>query len=181
MPVTPEYALSLELHYLRETVVASEMWRAVVAQPLADWTTVKALADAATSSEANARAQVIRERTNEADAAQDPPRCIVRHLNDSDIEKLGSGSSWATDGMLSLLFELPVPTAYQGESAIDDAVVAFENVIGRIISEMQTVAGTAGYLNILRFVRLDFGQYDTRDTNGDLIRAANYVVHFNGE
>jgi hypothetical protein len=158
MAVTPEHDISLELLHLENTLAASEMWRAIVASPLADWPTVKALADAATSSEANARARIIWDDFDDS-VDDEPPQALIRQLPDTALDRVGL-NSWDVLGNLLLLIELPIPTDYR--DVAKDSMTHFGNVVGRIIREMKdAVAATpAGLLSIERIQRGGIDRYD---------------------
>lgn len=158
MAVTPAYDISLELLHLENTLAASEMWRAIVASPLADWPTVSQLADAATSPAADARERIIWDEFD--DSVDDvPPQALIRQLPDTAIDRVGT-NAWDVMGNLLLLIELPIPTAYR--AAAKDSCIHFGNVLGRIIREMKAAAAAtpAGLLNIERIQRGGIDRYD---------------------
>lgn len=158
MAVTPAYDVSLELLHLENTLAASEMFRAVVAQPDADWDTVEALADAATSSEDDARARILWEEIDSS-VTDDPPQAIIRQLPDTLILWDAWNSANVT-GSLLLLLEFPVPSEYRGIAK--DAATDFANKVGRIIREMKAaaIATPAGLLNIVQIERGAIDRYD---------------------
>lgn len=178
MAVTSEYDWSLELDHLAATINAAEVWRAVCAQPDADWATVKALADAATADDADSLARIHYDYF-EPDTIEDRPFSLIRHLTEGDIEKAGT-TGWDTTGQLMWFLELPVPEAYKAD--LRDAGQYIRNVIGRLIYEMQIAVQTvpAGKLCIQRFSRGPFGQIDPDQIDGALVWSADFVVHHLG-
>lgn len=175
--VTPEEWLALELHHLRELVVASECWRACVALPNDTWANVKALADAQSASASDARAKVIIERTDEDDEDHDYPRAVVRHMTGEDAERIGAGA-FEISGKLILLFELPVPDVYA--DAPEAATYDFGNKIGRIIREMSVAVGGGGVLAADNIQRGPTGQIDPDDIGGQLVRCAEFIFDQKG-
>lgn len=185
MPVTPEHDISLELLHLENTLAASQMFRAVVEEPDADWDTVKALADAETADETAARARIIWEELD-ASVSDAPPQAIIRQLPDTLIER-DAWNGFEVRGSLLLLLEFPVPTDYRGTAK--DAATDFGNKIGRIIREMKQAAidTPANLLNIIQIQRGAIARYDEDhlpDLNGPAPDVPFYsialIVHHQG-
>lgn len=172
--ITPAYWLSLELHNLRESIVASACWKAIVELPDDEWPAVNTLANAGTSDAAAARAKVILERTDEDDADEDPPRCIIRHASDGDIERLG-GQAWSTDAQLLLLIELPVPSTLLADK--EGSLYDFDNKVGRMMSEILLASESGSErLGILRAGRGPIGQIDPKMIRGESLRMAEFLL-----
>lgn len=150
MPVTRKHYLSLSIGYLMALVDASQLWRALCAQPNLSWEALETQADLGT----NTTAAAFIKQGPVPDTLESPPECQVRYWDDTAAEKFDA-SRLAVSGSMLLTFEVHVPTAYAMPSGMADANVWWTNCVGRILSEMEdAVASPGGYLN---WQRIQFG------------------------
>lgn len=180
MSVTPAYFLSLSLSYLRAMIGDSEVWRAVVAQPDTDWTTLQTLINAETSSGPNALARIVYGRWEE-DADHDDyiprPRCILRHYDQNDAER-ASTTGFASKGVIYVGFEIPIPTVYRDDAR--DAYLDAENKIGGIVENLSGMGRVNGYLDLNEISLTGFGQADPDENNGEWFYVSELAVQHLG-
>lgn len=144
MPITPLHFLSKALDHLVATVDSSAAFRAWAAQPEYVWEDLKSLADLGTSPSATSiisKGLVM--------GGPSLPRCWVLFGDGSTLTQADTdGVDMA--GELMLAFEGYAPQTYQTTGDFSEAQVYWNNLIGRIIEEMQTAArsGTGGLLSL---------------------------------
>ena len=158
MAVTAVSILSQTVDLFREMIADSQMWRAVVASPNTDWATLYALYQAASSSESDAKARIVKGVAEDDEDHADyvaRPRCIVRHLDQFEMQEL-TEAGYSVGGQLIATFELDIPTTYQNSYA--DSYVNFTNVFGLIMENLKALPKEAGYLDLKSLSMLGFGQ-----------------------
>lgn len=176
--VTAEYGTALVLLYLREQLADSSMWKALVETPTATWSSAKTLADAGTSSRPNALDAIRIDRVTSAASATSAD-AIIRALNSTDIERM-SLNDWDVSGLLLLVIDLPIPSAYQGPDKIGVATIDFFNKIGRIQDELMSLSQTAERLTISQIGRGPSGQLNDDDNNAIAVRGIELLVRYRG-
>lgn len=149
MPLAPSGPFALAVNYGMQTLAASPTFQALVgainaaaALPFIKWG-----------------------ETDEHDATQAMPRAFIDVAGENDWDKV-SDTGFLANGHLEMVLEIPTPTIYQGAANRRDARVWFYNNLGGILSDMQGLAGQAGYLNIIKFSENNTGRADPKENDG---------------
>lgn len=182
--ITPVSNYGLALHYLREMLGDSEMWRAIVADPTATYSELITLRDAATSPEAAAKAKITYGYASDKSGDDDyvaVPRIILRHLDGNDSEKTAS-SGFADNGMLVASIELVTPDVYVGN--FPDAYAYAMEQVGGIRDEIAVMARISttesNYLGITRLSVPTLGQIDPKGNQSNWVFVAEFIVMYRG-
>jgi len=160
---TLEGRLSLPLLYLAYTIADSARFRTVCS-----------------AADRNAALGHIYLGGVEEDEADNLPQCVIRHLNGSIAESVGT-TDWNGTGPLRMFFILPHPS---GASDWNDAYARVANDVGVILKETMTLSkedpGAGPYLEITDIALTAFGQWDSDEENGDDNWEAEFVVTWRG-
>lgn len=159
--VTPDTPLSLVIYHLEQSVLDCGMFRAIVADPTAEYGDLATWADDPTKGgdtsfgRADAAEKIVwytlDEERYEDDESAGGPRAIIRHAETS-TRHVGNLRTSRT-GALTLVLELPIPTAYTDPrtAAQDKNIYRWGlSIAGRIEAELVRVQNTAGRLQIER-------------------------------
>jgi len=150
--VTIAYAglFALPIQYARATLAASPTWQGVLG-----------------ASDANdALAKMFTGETDEHAAGDARPRALIDIAGSYGGQKVSS-TGFLHGSEIEVVFEIDTPAAYQGDSARRDARVWFYNLLGGILSDLEALAGQAGYLNILEIREQNTGRADPKENDGD--------------
>lgn len=174
--VSTNSILSSSLGYLRAMLGDCQTWRAWVAQPNTDWTTLAALIAAATSPSAAALAKV-KYGVLEEDATHGDyvtvPRIAIRFPDSGDIERIAT-TGFASALTMIVSIEASVPDTY--EDSYQDAYVDFMNKVGGVLKELNGLGSTAGYLDLKRVQIGPIGMIDPDYNNGLEWMAAELLI-----
>lgn len=175
MAVAAAHFLSLSLTYLRATIDASAMWRALCAQPAYEWAALSTLADAGTSPSAVGNVVIGPYLGNPS-----RPVAFIRYADGSDVERFAT-TGIDVRGSMMLTIEATAPAAYADNIA--DANMWWTNVLGRIVTEMKTAVETspAGKLAIDRISLDAIGMSVPDERGGAWVEVADFVVRHQGE
>ncbi|MDE2100765.1 MAG: hypothetical protein KGL39_26200 [Patescibacteria group bacterium] len=148
MPVTPTGIIALPLYYAALTLAQSSTLQTLLGQ-----------VDAT-----SALTKIFYGETDENAAGDERPRVLIDLIDDFARAKLDT-TSWIGTGTIEALFEIPTPTLYQGESNRRDARIWFYDQVGQILADVEALAGSAGYLNVIASKITVIGRADPKDNN----------------
>lgn len=140
----------LPVYYAMQTLAASTTWQGALG--------------AANSN--GALAHIFQGETDEHASGDMRPRALMDVAQGNNFDKV-SDTGFLGRGPVEMVLEVPTPPAYQGDANRRDARVWFYNLLGGILADMQALAGTAGYLNIIGFEEQTTGRADPKENNGD--------------
>lgn len=100
------------------------------------------------------------------------PHCVVRWPGGFNmVKEFGGGINlFVRDGVMDVYFEDNIPSAYQGETNLDDAALNFLNDIGAILDDLDDLAGTGTYLNVTSVSIPEGPQLAGKEEGGDTIQ-----------
>ena len=100
---------------------------------------------------ANPTAALAHIKLTESDPASNRPFCVIGHTSgletpvDLGVIASGTRNFFDLKARLYVIFQNDIT-----ETADFDAQYEFENIVGAIIAEIQVLAGSGGYLNVVR-------------------------------
>lgn len=147
MSVAPTGIVSLPIYYAQLTLAASTACQALLGQ----------------SSAAGALSKMFLGETDENSAADERPRMLTDMIDDFSREKV-STTGFLGAGTVEAVFEIPTPPQYAG--SVRDARGWFYNQIGLILADVEALAGSGGYLNIVADGITAIGRADPKDNDG---------------
>ena len=153
---TPDGVLSRPLHYLRETIAASETFR--------NWVGATTGTEEENLAAARLRVAIIRDSSGQL------PIVTIGHGDQFGKQQIAGGlhNHLRLAGSLSMTIDAAVAAGDTDEIA----AYKFENKVGAILDEMEAVAGTGGYLDISGWEIKDgpyFCPVDERDNSDNAV------------
>jgi hypothetical protein len=148
--VTPVAIVALPIYYARLTLAQSATLQALLQQANAE----------------NALTKIFYGETNEHEDRDERPRVLLDMIDDFSRAKLDT-TSWIGAGTVEALLEIPTPVQYQGAANRRDARIWFYNQVGLMLQDVEALAGTGGYLNIIASKITVIGRADPKDNNDE--------------
>lgn len=165
---------------LRDMLVETQVWRAIVANPSATWEELAVILDAGTVAEGAAAEAVVYGAF--AEVPDDPkykqrPRANVRQMADDSWERT-SGSGFTSAKGLMLIVDLNIPPAYTTD--ISAALLDARRKALALESDILQLERGAGRLDFTGLQSLVVGLADPKEWGGDQFQILEWVFSFEG-
>lgn len=164
---------------LKNMIAETQTWRAIVANPDADWATIEPLITAGGIAEGDAAAAIVIGRFEERPDAVDyvgRPRINCVQFDDDDLEITGGISR---NGTILAEVELRIPADYVGRAgkAVEDGRLKMESLIVELLSlprqggRLASTGGTLGPVDL---------SSDEEDIITNRFLVADFMVRWRG-